>query len=380
MEYALVLRGQKFLDAGMIDDRMDIYTVWFIVNPISGTHGKEGIVRMIPGLFPEDTFDTEIRYTERAGHAAEIAREAVVRKVDVVVAVGGDGTVNEVAGALVHTSVALGIVPCGSGNGLARHLGLPMNAEGALQVISECNIHCLDYGLINGNPFFCTAGVGFDAFLSDKFNKSGRRGLLSYVENALLEGVKYEPETYELEILGEEENKRSYTAFLITCANASQYGNDFYIAPQASMSDGLMDVTIMEPFNVFEAPQIAYQLVHRTIENNSRIKTFRCRELVIRRTTPGVIHVDGDPKETTANVKVSLVHNGIRMVVNVNKAEWQPPLLKMFSDIYNGVSAPFRTTPKKIYHINKGLINKLRRTDGGDNSPADTEDDTISKL
>ncbi len=343
---------------------MDRYTIWFIVNPISGTRNKENIVKMIPEFFPEDRFRIEVKYTEYAGHAAVIAREAVADKIDIAVAVGGDGTVNDVAKALVHSSVALGIVPCGSGNGLARHLGLPMNFEGALRVISECNIHTLDYGLINGKPFFCTAGVGFDAFLSDKFNKSGKRGLLSYVENALLEGVKYEPETYELEILGEEDEKHSYTAFLITCANASQYGNDFYIAPHASMSDGLLDVTIMEPFTVFEAPQIAYQLVNKTIENNSHIKTFQCKGLTIRRHAPGVIHLDGDPMDDTVNVEVSLVHRGIRMVVNLHKVKWQPPLLRMFSDIYSGVSAPLRMTPKKIHRMNKDLINKLRRGDG----------------
>lgn len=358
---------------------MDIYKIWFIVNPISGTTNKDNIIKRIADFFPEDEFATKVVYTEYAGHAAEIAREAVKEKVDIAVAVGGDGTVNEIARELVHSCVALGIVPCGSGNGLARHLGLPMNPDGALQVISECNIHCLDYGLINGSPFFCTAGVGFDAFLSDKFNKSGRRGLLSYVENALVEGLKYEPETYELELLGEEEEKHTYTAFLITCANASQYGNDFYIAPHASMSDGLLDVTIMEPFTVFEAPQIAFQLVHRTIGNNSRIKTFRCKGLTIRRVASGVIHVDGDPKEETANVHVSLEHRGIRMVINANKVEWQPPLLKMFSDIYNGVSAPFREAPQKIHRINNGLINKLRRVDCDKKDDLNrTEDDTIS--
>ncbi len=286
---------------------------------------------------------------------------------DIAVAVGGDGTVNEVAKELTHSTVALGIVPCGSGNGLARHLGLPMDPKGALRVISECHIHTLDYGLINGKAFFCTAGVGFDAFLSDKFNKSGKRGLLSYVENALLEGVKYEPETYALESRGEEGEAHSYRAFLITCANASQYGNDFYIAPHASMSDGLLDVTIMEPFTVFEAPQIAFQLVNKTIESNSHIKTFQCKGLTIRRHAPGVIHVDGDPMDDTDNVDVSLMHRGIRMVVNLHKMKWQPPLLRMFSDIYSGVSAPLRRTPKKIHRLNKELVSKLRRGYGGKN-------------
>lgn len=337
-----------------------VKTIWFIVNPISGTDDKKRVIARIPEYFPESRFTVSIKYTEYAGHAAEIVRQAVQENVYIVVAVGGDGTVNETARALVHSQVALGIVPCGSGNGLARHLYLPMNPEGALQVISECNIHTLDYGLINGLPFFCTAGVGFDAFLSDKFNKSGKRGLMSYIENALREGHAYEPETYELEVLDSGSEIQTYKAFLITCANASQYGNDFYIAPHASMSDGLMDVTIMEPFGVLESAQIAYQLVNRTITQNSHIKTLRCRDLVIRRASAGVIHVDGDPRDAEAEVRVSLVPKSIRMVVNVNKQPWQPPLLRMFNDLYTDMSTPFREAPKRIARINEEFLSKLR--------------------
>ena len=296
--------------------------IWFIVNPISGTKNKAGIVTEIHRQMTPDRFDTEIRYTQRKGHAAQIAAEAIEQGVDVVVAVGGDGTVNETARALIHTNVALGIVPCGSGNGLARHLGLPLNAGKALAVICECNIHSLDYGLINGQPFFCTAGVGFDAFLSDRFNRSGHRGLLSYVENAITAGVTYKPETYDLEIEGgpdTEESRQVHRAFLITCANASQYGNDFFIAPHASMSDGLMDVTVMEPFTLLEAPAIAYQLAHRTITRNSHIHAFKCKALTIHRRQPGVIHYDGDPKDEVADVRVELVPDDIRMVVNMHK-------------------------------------------------------------
>lgn len=342
---------------------------------------------MIPEFLAADSFDVTVRYTERKGHAAEIAAEAIGRGVDVVVAVGGDGTVNETARALVHSETALGIVPCGSGNGLARHLSMPMNAEGALSVIADCYIRRLDYGLINGQPFFCTAGVGFDAFLSDRFNKCGRRGLRSYIENALVQGLRYKPETYELTVDESREGdgtKASYRAFLITCANASQYGNDFFIAPQASMCDGLMDVTIMEPFSPLEAPQIAYQLVNRTIDRNSKIRSFKCRSLTIRRAQPGVIHYDGDPKDEAAEVSVRMVPGGINMVVNRTERVWQPPLLKAFTDLYldlkqihedihadlkemqNGVNEQLRQAPQKISRINKELLSRLRknRSDG----------------
>ena len=340
--------------------------VWFVVNPISGTSDKQRIVRLIPQFMDAEHFDVTILYTEHRGHAAEYSRQAIAEGIDVVVAVGGDGTVNEVASALVHSDTALGIIPCGSGNGLARHLFIPMNPEGALQVLADCNIRTLDYGMINDTPFFCTCGMGFDAFVSSKFAQSGRRGLLTYIENTLREGLKYKPDTYEIEIDGE---KQTYKAFLIACANASQYGNNVYIAPDASMSDGLMDVTIMEPFTVIEAPTIAIQLFNKTINKNSRIKSFRCSQLRIHRAHPGVIHFDGDPKEEGTDILVKLIPHDIRMVVNTNVQPFQPPLLKTFNEFYNGMNDEFNTIrhdliqgQQKIRTINKELLKKLKPT------------------
>lgn len=300
-----------------------IKKIRFIVNPISGTKNKEGIIALIPEFMDPERFEYDIKYTEHSGHAAEIAKEAIAEGVDVVVAVGGDGTVNETARALIGSNTALGIIPCGSGNGLARHLHLPMSPSGALQILSECNIHNLDYGTINNRPFFCTAGVGFDASLSDQFAKAGRRGLATYVENALKVGLSYKSETYTLSIEGMNGKDGITTmeikAFLITCANASQYGNDFWIAPHASMQDGLMDVTILEPFSILESSRIAYQMVHKTIHHNPYCRTFKCKTMTIHRTEPGVIHYDGDPVEECADVDVRIVPHQINMVVNLRK-------------------------------------------------------------
>ena len=341
--------------------------VWFVVNPISGTSDKQRIVDLIPQYLPASDFRVRVCYTQYSGHAAEIAHAAVSGHVDVVVAVGGDGTVNEVARSLIHTDTALGIVPCGSGNGLARHLSIPLSPEGALQVIGGCVIGEMDYGRINGTPFFCTCGVGFDAFVSSKFAESGRRGLLSYIENTLKEGLQYRPETYDIEIDDENGEHIHCNAFLIACANASQYGNNVYIAPSASMSDGLMDITIMQPFTVLEAPQIAIQLFRGTIGHNSRIQTFRCRYLTIHRKQPGVIHFDGDPKQESADLEIELVPHDIRMVINPQQKAVPAPLLQMFTDLYNGVNAEWmqlrqdlRETPRRIRTINKELLKKLR--------------------
>lgn len=310
----------------------------FIINLISGTSDKAAIPGLIDQYLDKTQFEYEIAVTQYAGHASEIAAKAKDDGVDVVVAIGGDGTVNEVARAIVHSSTALGIIPCGSGNGLARHLLLPLNVRKAIEVINRCEIRQLDYGIINDYPFFCTCGMGFDAFVSMKFAEAGKRGPITYVENVLREGLKYKPETYTIE---DENGTLQYKAFLISCANASQYGNNAYIAPQASMSDGLMDVIIMEPFDVFEAPQISIEMFSKTLDKNSKIKTFRTRHLHIRRDKPGVIHYDGDPIMTGADIDVELKPKGINIIVNTmaDRSERQPNALQnAAAELFNEIN------------------------------------------
>ena len=285
----------------------------FIMNPISGTSDKKDIPYLIEELLDKEQFDYSIRETEYAGHAYEIAKESKEQGIDIVVAVGGDGTVNEVGRALVHSNTALGIIPTGSGNGLARHLLIPMKIKGAIQVLNDCEITDLDYGIINEHPFFCTCGVGFDAFISEKFAEAGKRGPITYLENILKEGLKYEPETYEIEA---ENGTIKKKAFLISCANASQYGNNAYIAPQASMSDGMIDVIIMEPFDALEASQISIEMFNKTLDKNNKIKTFRSKEIKIYRKAPGLIHYDGDPIETGKEIVVTLKEKGIKILTN----------------------------------------------------------------
>ncbi|EFM02185.1 MAG: diacylglycerol/lipid kinase family protein [Hoylesella marshii] len=334
----------------------------FIMNPISGTVSKAGIPHIIEANLDKEKFDYTIRETQYAGHASVIAEEAKDEKADIVVAVGGDGTVNEVARAIVQSDTALAILPCGSGNGLARHLMLPMNIKGAIRIINQCEVHCLDYGTINNIPFFCTCGMGFDAFISMKFAMSGKRGPISYVENVLKEGLKYKPETYEIE---DETGTKRYKAFLISCANASQYGNDAYIAPQASMSDGLMDVIIMEPFDVLEAPQISIDMFNKTLNKNSKIKTFKTKKIHIHRDQPGVIHYDGDPLMMGEDIDIELIAKGIKILVNptADKRMRKPNLIQnAFSEFFNDIHQVREDITRQTRHIqalNKMLQRKL---------------------
>lgn len=332
----------------------------FIMNPISGTTSKDRIPHLIETTLDQDLYEYNILMTERAGHASELAVSARDEGIDIVVAVGGDGTVNEVARSIVHSDTALGIIPCGSGNGLARHLMLPMNLKKAIQIINRCEIHDLDYGVINGYPFFCTCGMGFDAFVSMKFAEAGKRGPITYVENVLREGLKYKPETYEIE---DENGKMRYKAFLISCANASQYGNNAYIAPQASMSDGLMDVIIMEPFDVLEAPQISIDMFNKTLDKSSKIKTFKCKKLRIHRKEAGVIHFDGDPVMTDKDIEIELKEKGIRIIVNpdADKSLRKPNMLQSAAaDLFNEINVVREDLTKQTRHI-QALSKVLQR-------------------
>ncbi len=328
--------------------------ILFIINPISGTQSKKIILNQLNERIDQNKYEIEIRYTERAGHAEEIAAKAATDGVYCVTAIGGDGTINEIARSLIHTNTVLGIIPCGSGNGLARHLRIPMDSRKAIDIINKGNISAIDYGKINNKPFFCTCGVGFDAFVSLKFSAAGRRGILTYLEKTLLECLNYKPETYEVE---SEESKTKHKAFLIACGNASQYGNNAYIAPKASLQDGLMNVTILEPFTVIDVPSLAFQLFNKTLDQNSRIRTFKSKKIHIHRTHPGLVHYDGDPVMMNEEIDVEIIAKGL-LVITPEKGDREHNVLKKASDYFVGLKPKGENLVGDLTQINKQIIDR----------------------
>lgn len=328
----------------------------FVVNPVSGTQGKESVLQAVHEGIDRQKYTFEIRETEYAGHAVKIAAQCAADGVFAVVAVGGDGTVNETARSLVHTGTALGIIPCGSGNGLARHLQVGMSTRKAIDTINEGRIENIDYGRINDHDFFVTCGVGFDAFVSLKFAQAGKRGPLTYIEQALKESLNYKPETYELTIDG---NTEHYKAFLIACGNAAQYGNNAYIAPKATLTDGLLDVTVLQPFTPLDVPELALQLFTKTIDQNSHIKTLRCKSLHIARQTEGVVHYDGEPVMTGSDIAVSIVPAGLRVIAPNETRD--PNMLERAQEVINGLRLVNEEFFDGIAQRNKEIIGKGKK-------------------
>lgn len=284
----------------------------FIINPKSGTQQKLTLPQLIEKKIDTDRFEAEYFFTKCAGHATELSKQFVDLKYDRVIAVGGDGTVNEVAKALVDTSTALGIIPVGSGNGLARFLKIPLRTEEAIELQNYGTSLSIDYGRINSEPFFCTCGVGFDAYIGNVFAHSSHRGFFTYVKETFFEYTHYKPKKYTIKIDGEKIKTR---AFLVTVANAGQYGNDAYIAPQADIRDGMLDLCIMNPFPNHKALELGFRLFNRSIDQSEYIRTIKGQVITIKRSKKGEVHLDGEPAIMGKKLKINIIEKGLRVIV-----------------------------------------------------------------
>lgn len=324
---------------------METRRLTLIINPKSGTLSKKGLDRWLPLHLERLGYEVDVVYTTGPGHATRIAREAAAAGAYGVLACGGDGTVNEVAAGLIHTPTALGILPAGSGNGLARHIGIPVDVERSLDVIAENHIVNCDYGTVNGQPFFCTFGMGFDAAVSHRFSMKHRRGLNSYISSAIDEFIKYHPNTYEI-VAGD----RVITdrAFLVSVCNASQYGNNAFIAPAASIRDGLLDVTIVHDGNIIENVWSGVEMLTGSIGNHGKIRTFRTRRLTVRRKQPTITHIDGEPTEFPSELDIRCHQGALRVFVPHRKLRFIPvitPAILTFREWGIVATRIFRKSP-----------------------------------
>ena len=297
----------------------------FIINPVSGSKETQSAKKKLPKLIMQ-TLDMEqwlpnIMYTEYAGHATELAYQYARMGFDAVIAVGGDGTVNEVAKGLVkgerskvkgERETALGIIPMGSGNGFARHLNIPIRPQKALEMINHSEPISVDYGLANGRLFVSTCGTGFDALIADHFAGSNKRGFATYFQNIIHDIFSYAPQTYH--IVGDGLDV-THKAFLITFANANQWGYEALIAPKASVQDGKMDIMLMSSHAILGSASLALRLFAGSIDDSHFMDTLRAKEVTLEREEAAPFHIDGDPVEMEKDIHIKIVEDGLRVLV-----------------------------------------------------------------
>lgn len=287
--------------------------ILFLINPVSGNKSKDAIPKLIKQNFDKSSYDLKIIFTQFAGEATQIAKDYILKGYKKIVAVGGDGTVNEVASGVSDTDAVLGIVPLGSGNGLARHLNIPLRPQKALDLIKESKATKIDYGTINDQKFFCTTGVGFDAHIGHVFSKLDGRGFSNYIKATVSEFRNYKPQRYEITMNG---TTIMRDAFLITFANASQYGNNAHIAPKADIKDGKLEVAILRQFPLITAPGIGARLFMKNIDKSAYVETYQCEKIVIKRKVSDVIHYDGEPGEMGEILNVKVIPEGLNVIAN----------------------------------------------------------------
>jgi len=284
--------------------------VCFIVNPISGIGKQKKIEKLIKHNLNQKLFSYEVLYTKRPKHATELSRSAVLKGAHIIVAVGGDGSVNEVAKGMIGSNATLAIIPTGSGNGFARNFDIPTDPAEAIKVINRMHDQWIDTVKINQESYLGVAGIGFDADVSLAFSNLEKRGPASYLRIILNELPHYKPQNYHLIIDGKH---HSETAFLICFANTKQYGNNAFIAPNAKIDDGYLDVIIWKKFPPHAAPKLVHDLFTKHLDDSKYTETFRCQEVILKKPLK-TLHIDGEPMAFDEDVYIRVLPSSLKIL------------------------------------------------------------------
>lgn len=289
----------------------------FIVNPISGHHNKNHFPNLVESSIDKNKYDYTIVFTEYANHATELTMKAIEDGYEYIAAVGGDGTINEVAKCMIDKEQTLVIVPFGSGNGLARHLGLPFKVEKLIKdVINNGKKYKIDTATMNGVPFISLAGIGFDAMIADYFAKDENRGFLTYAKLITEKYPNYRQKEYTL--IMDDKTTIECKPFFVTFANSSQFGYNAEISPKASVQDGLLDVCIFKKPNILEVPIVATYFLAKQIDKSNFIDIYKAKKIQVFRKVDEVANVDGEPVEMSKDIIVEIKPLSLNILLQNN--------------------------------------------------------------
>ena len=285
--------------------------ILFLVNPVSGGKSKEKLITKLKSLIDKNAISAEVYQTTSRADTIVKASEGVRKKYHSVVAVGGDGTINDIASQLVGTQTALGIIPMGSGNGLSRELKIPFELEKAFELILKNRIKEVDSGLVNDKPFFNIAGIGFDAHIAGLFEQAQSRGLMGYLKLILRSYGSYVPEKYTIQI-GAKTFKQS--AFVLAVCNGRQFGNNAWIGPNAKLDDGQLDITLIKTARWFQLPGIVWWMFLQKIDRSAQIEAYRSTEIYVKREKDGLVNIDGEPVSMDINLIFKILPKSLKII------------------------------------------------------------------
>ena len=287
--------------------------VLFIINPISGVGKKKVIESIVETNIDKSKFSYVITYTEYAGHATIIAMDAKQNGFDIVYVVGGDGSINEVVSGLIHTKITLGIIPSGSGNGLARYLKLPFDIKKNIEILNNYKTTDIDTFTINDKYCISIAGIGFDALVADKFDKLGRRGFWGYMKIISNEYFSYKPKKYIIKI-GDEIIKRK--ALFISLANSDQFGYNTVVAPTADISDGLVDICIYKKVPLYKVLFYAFFIFAKKIHKTKYVEIIKASEFIVERKKKKLINIDGQPMKLEKKLFIKVLPKSLNIIIS----------------------------------------------------------------
>ncbi|MBI1224748.1 MAG: YegS/Rv2252/BmrU family lipid kinase [Bacteroidetes bacterium] len=284
----------------------------FIINPRSGANRKRNLPRLIEQHLDTSQLDAEISLTKYAGHAVHLAKEAVDLGFEMVVACGGDGSINEISSQLIGTQTVLGVVPSGSGNGFAGHLGIGRDVVRAIQLLNHGKVITVDTCRMNGRPFVNLAGIGFDGVVSKRLHDSHVRGFWAYFRYSLEETWAYQMQHLDIQLDGK---KISRSCLLVEVANAPVYGYGFSIVPHADFKDGLLEVLVIKAAPKWRYLLESWRFLNHSFHKSSLAECYTCREVVVTPQSPTCYHLDGEGFDLSAEARFSIAPHSLRVMV-----------------------------------------------------------------
>lgn len=284
--------------------------VLFIINKFAGTGYQPELEGRILDTCQAHDVECTIQYTQYRGHATELAHQGNLDGFTLVIAVGGDGTVNEVAKGLLNSQAIMGIIPRGSGNGLARHLGIPMKISQAVASLFNSKVIAMDTFTVNGHVSLNVSGIGFDGHIANLFGQTKKRGLVGYVKLTIREFIRFT--NFESTIVADS-NTYERKAFIVAIGNSSQYGNNARITPTASLQDQLLDITLVKKIPPYRL-DFVFDLFTGKISNSQYCETFKAKKILLTLKKPIAYHVDGEPSGVADRFEISIVPSSLHML------------------------------------------------------------------